>query len=181
MYLYRNTPPSTARLDTRLLRDATQSLEASAATLSSRKVCAVETNAICAESRFSAEEYPRRFATSAIARLCASPRSRWTPFPIDFFFFFSFVAYKNSPKLQSEFKFFFPPLFVSRLSSVAPRASSPFESKREERKKFYPLPPARPAQKRSTSEVSFRSFPLGTGRAKRAPGNPPGSDRVGAP
>lgn len=33
----------------------------------------------CVESRFSVGEYPRRFATSAIARLFASRRSLWTP------------------------------------------------------------------------------------------------------
>ena len=36
----------------------------------------------CVESRFSVVGCPRRFATSAIARLFASPRSHWLPFPI---------------------------------------------------------------------------------------------------
>ena len=36
----------------------------------------------CVESRFSVVGCPRRFATSAIARLFLSPRSRWMPFPI---------------------------------------------------------------------------------------------------
>ena len=36
----------------------------------------------CVESRFSVVGCPRRFATSAIARLFASPRSHWMPFPI---------------------------------------------------------------------------------------------------
>ena len=40
------------------------------------------TKRTCVELRFSVVEYPRRFATSAIARLFLSPRSRWMPFPI---------------------------------------------------------------------------------------------------
>ena len=40
------------------------------------------TKRTCVESRFSVVECPRRFATSAIARLFLSPRSRWMPFPI---------------------------------------------------------------------------------------------------
>ena len=40
------------------------------------------TKRTCVESRFSVVECPRRFATSAIARLFLSPRSRRMPFPI---------------------------------------------------------------------------------------------------
>lgn len=40
------------------------------------------TKRTCVESRFSVVECPRRFATSATARLFLSPRSRRMPFPI---------------------------------------------------------------------------------------------------
>ena len=42
------------------------------------------TKRTCVESRFSVVECPRRFATSAIARLFLSPRSRWMPFRLLF-------------------------------------------------------------------------------------------------
>ena len=59
------------------------------------------------ESRFSVVECPRRFATSAIARLFLSPRSRWMPFPITLRFTpfsLSFLCFSLS--VFSSFKFF---------------------------------------------------------------------------
>jgi len=58
------------------------------------------TKRTCVESRFSVVECPRRFATSAIARLFLSPRSRWMPFPITlrskrFLSFFSLFSLSN--------------------------------------------------------------------------------------
>lgn len=61
------------------------------------------TKRTCVESRFSVVECPRRFATSAIARLFLSPRSRWMPFPITlrftpfsfFSLFFSLFSLSN--------------------------------------------------------------------------------------
>ena len=65
------------------------------------------TKRTCVESRFSVVECPRRFATSAIARLFLSPRSRWMPFPITLRFTpfsLSFLCFSLS--VFSSFKFF---------------------------------------------------------------------------
>ena len=91
----------------------------------------------CVESRFSVVECPRRFATSAIARLFASPRSRWMPFPITLrFTTFSFFSLFFSLFSLSNF-FLSLPLLFFRGPSLA------FEN-------FYPF-----AQSHSTSAYSL--------------------------
>ena len=102
-----------------------------------------------------------------------------------FLLLLSILPTKTLPLCSSSNFFFllFLSLFCGPRLSLS--LSSSFFSFRiqEEEKKILPSPSRAffvPAQKRSTSEVSFRSFPRGTGRAKLAPGNPPVSDRVDA-
>ena len=111
------------------------------------------TKRTCVESRFSVVECPRRFATSAIARLFLSPRSRWMPFPITlrskrFLSFFSLFSLSNFLFVSLPLLFFRGPSFLA------------FEN-------FYPSFRAisldhrvYSSSTRARSEVSFRSFSL---------------------
>ena len=84
----------------------------------------------CVESRFSVGEYPRRFATSAIARLFASRRSLWTPCVL-----LSFSPFLSSSSLLG--RRLFSPL-LSRRSSL----SSRFENLPNRESFLFPFFPA---------------------------------------
>ena len=128
------------------------------------------TKRTCVESRFSVVECPRRFATSAIARLFLSPRSRWMPFPITLRFTpFSFFSLFFSLFSLSNF------LFVSSSSVL----SWPFFSLR----KFLPFRAISldhrvySSSTRARSEVSFRSFCPLTRQTHSSRSNTGGFDR----
>lgn len=128
------------------------------------------TKRTCVELRFSVVEYPRRFATSAIARLFLSPRSRWMPFPITlrskrFLSFFSLFSLSNFLFVSLPLLFFRGPSFLA------------FEN-------FYPSFRAisldhrvYSSSTRARSEVSFRSFSLLTRQTHSSRSNTGGFDR----
>ena len=130
------------------------------------------TKRTCVESRFSVVECPRRFATSAIARLFLSPRSRWMPFPITLRFTpFSFFSLFFSLCFLFQIFCLSLPLLFFRGPSFA------FEN-------FYPAFRAisldhrvYSSSTRARSEVSFRSFCPLTRQTHSSRSNTGGFDR----
>ena len=130
------------------------------------------TKRTCVESRFSVVECPRRFATSAIARLFLSPRSRWMPFPITLRFTpfsLSFLCFSLS--VFSSFKFFVRLfLFCSFVALLSPSKISAFRAISLDHRLYS-------SSTRARSEVSFRSFSLLTRQTHSSRSNTGGFDR----